>query len=565
MEDAHEELDWGAGDDDGAMAPREYIPNMQDQRHSDGDAEDEDAVSVGGDDYDMPPLQTYQTGGVQQRIASEQPLMAENKWRQDHETEVTEQAPGTPPHSLEGREVDREGNSLEFGANGNDDRYQRSSYRQDRGRTPARRSTLMPPPDRITHALPPKPIAASVVPPADNEPIRAPMRQQNPAAKPVSTRVERSERRPNGRSAETDDDLEDISSDREARNSRGTEASRSHHYSSRMRETTWDRSTNGAADDARGRGRQRTSSRSPERPHHEEFSFARNSDRSGYSSSRTRESDQASSAPGSNDGYSRGDRYYRPRGESSRDTRPGEYDYRTTDRHSQPQKRSEYVPSGMLVSAADAKTNRSRWGPAQATEEPRRFEPELETDRRWTPRGEDPPQSAVHSRRESAAPLARRGAYESSTGVSASRAPSNSYEDHSRDHNAPNDNPRWHAPSTFCLSSCCRSFLSPPPASVCIYSMVNLAPPGVIHVGELVCRVEKPRELSHDHVFGNRSLLAPPANYLGSLILLLVMLVFPARHVQCPYVCHILLFASFRAAISSKTSPAIYSETRLRT
>ncbi|EIN09031.1 hypothetical protein PUNSTDRAFT_113575 [Punctularia strigosozonata HHB-11173 SS5] len=453
MDDDHEALDWGAGDDDGSMAPHEYDDSSRHPGGSAQEGEDEDAVSVGGDEDDMDyGLFNYTSGGVANapRDADRQSAQDEPEGGQGAGGGGGEQAPArSPPHE---HSPSRERDSRS--GYGNGDRTHRSGGpRNERGRNGRRTTTLMPPPDTLTHALPPKPVAAPVVPPPDSESMRGTMR---PHAKPMGERKDRNERR-NGRAAASEDELDAaLPPEWEVRRPRNGRPDEVYYYNTATRESTWDRPGSGIVDEGTGRGRRRDRSRSLDReePHHR----TKPSDRSEPPSSRARDArDGRDLSPPP----SREDRRWRSREgpAPAREPKQADYGYSSRQRDSRSQRPSGYEHSEMLVSAEDAKANRRPWGPDNVSQDTQtqRFptEPELETDRRWTPRGEPPPRVAVQQtsqrRERPVSPLTRRGAYTGPNGAD-SRAAPNRYEE--RLQNVPNnDHGRWPASSTRSLTT----------------------------------------------------------------------------------------------------------------
>ncbi|KDQ59998.1 hypothetical protein JAAARDRAFT_56012 [Jaapia argillacea MUCL 33604] len=213
MEDEVEVLDWGNEDDE-----------QQLQLRAGGDIpeEAEDAVSLGGDEDDMQAFYAYQPRADQE--LSKPPLANP---RSAPVSQQLSQPQPSQPHQQNTRELNRENSSSSTSQN-------QQSSQHSSSQSPLKRSHSF---GKMTHALPPKPVAASA--------------PTIPAAKEISTlassmisRAER-ERRINGKSHSSP--VEDpLPPDWEARQPRSG-SRETYYYNVKTHQSTWTRPTvNGA-------------------------------------------------------------------------------------------------------------------------------------------------------------------------------------------------------------------------------------------------------------------------------------------------------------------------------
>ncbi|TFY56080.1 hypothetical protein EVG20_g9073, partial [Dentipellis fragilis] len=231
MEEEPEVLDWGQEDDDNFNpngGDRSHRGSYYDYKRGGGEGDDtEDAVSLGGDEDDIPdfiasPARANQPGSVAAEAAFDrrEVMMAsrDQSRRRDSEAETNatrrrDQTPhmqSPPPHS-----------------------------------SPMAGRTMAP----LMHALPPKPVTS------DSAFLPLP---STTAASPMSMARRDKERRANGNGSRYAEQSDPLASDRETRSSRGQDNDIFNH-SHKSSHEPWSRSTaSGGASPVRGRARSRS-------------------------------------------------------------------------------------------------------------------------------------------------------------------------------------------------------------------------------------------------------------------------------------------------------------------
>ncbi|THH18858.1 hypothetical protein EW146_g2212 [Bondarzewia mesenterica] len=214
MDDDHEVLDWGNEDDEQlhfTTADRQPQARGVDADHKrSGDTDDvEDAVSLGGDEDDIQDYMTYQTHSDQ--AGSEKAPSVSKVWPASR-SDVFKPGAEREQTPSPGKELTP----------------------QPQSSPPANSShssRIHPPPQNLTHALPPKPRVS-------NAPF--PTLPSTTAASPMSMARRDKERRANGTDAKLGDALEALPPDWEVRHSRsgGRDV---YFYNTKTTESTWTR------------------------------------------------------------------------------------------------------------------------------------------------------------------------------------------------------------------------------------------------------------------------------------------------------------------------------------
>ncbi|KAA1476114.1 hypothetical protein DENSPDRAFT_764728, partial [Dentipellis sp. KUC8613] len=225
MEEDPEVLDWGQDDDDNfnlTGGDRSHRGSYYDYKRDGGEGDDgEDAVSLGGDEDDIPdfiasPARANQAGSAAAETSfdrREGMASRDQSRRRDSEAETNatrrrDQTPlmqSPPPHS-----------------------------------SPMAGRAMAP----LMHALPPKPVTS------DSAFLPLP---STTAASPMSMARRDKERRANGNGSRYTEQPDTLTSDREARSSRGQDSDAYHHGHKSSHEP-WSRSTaSGGASPVRGR------------------------------------------------------------------------------------------------------------------------------------------------------------------------------------------------------------------------------------------------------------------------------------------------------------------------